>query len=329
MAEHAIKIPQHHRSAFAVELCTKGAVFFGGDRSLMRFRSGSRQFAMYLIAACAILTGAMTTFNAHADVWVRMDETGVGHFARERLDERYVLYYRAPAPKAEGSGAVAGAQSTERPPSLEEYSPKLAAFFQSSPRYRKIKPLLAEASRSYGVDVELLQALIAAESAFNPAAVSDKGAIGLMQVMPDTARRFGIDSDQWLSIETKLADPRINVHIGSRYLRLLLNMFPGRLDLALASYNAGEGAVIKAGNAIPKYKETQEYVAMVTELYGVLKPPPTSETLRSNGRVKRQYAPGVALSGSRDPYALVIPSDSLVVQKTGTAVPTPPSRSVE
>ena len=164
--------------------------------------------------------------------------------------------------------------------------------------------MLKEAARMYRVDVELLQALIASESAFNPSAVSAKGAIGLMQVMPDTARRFGVDSDRWLSVETKLADPRINVQIGARYLRLLLDMFPGQLDLTLASYNAGEGAVIKAGNAIPNFKETQGYVAMVMELYGVLKRPagpavPTATT---------QYGPGLAITASRTPYALVIPT---------------------
>ncbi len=265
---------------------------------------------------------------AHADVWVRMDEAGVGHFARERLDERYVLYYRAPAPKP-AEGAAIAASAPERPPALEDYSPKLAEFFQSSPRYRKIKPVLKEAAHAYGIDVELLQALIAAESAFNPAAVSDKGAIGLMQVMPDTARRFGIDSDRWLSIETKLANPRINVHIGSRYLRLLLDMFPGRLDLALASYNAGEGAVIKAGNAIPNYKETQDYVAMVTELYSVLKPPPLPQALHDSIPVKRHYAPGVALSAPRDPYALVLPGDALGVLQPGVAAPAPSSPSVD
>lgn len=278
-----------------------------------------------LLAASACLLGALMPV-AHADVWVRLDEAGMGHFARERLDERYVLYYRAPVSKPADSGS---APTPERPPALEEYSPKLAAFFQSSPRYRKIKPVLSEAARTYGIDVELLQALIAAESAFNPAAVSDKGAIGLMQVMPDTARRFGIASDRWLSIETKLANPRINVHIGSRYLRMLLDMFPGRLDLALASYNAGEGAVIKAGNAIPNYKETQDYVAMVTELYGVLKPPPLPQVSLASTPAKRHYAAGVALSAPLEAYTLVLPKAAGVVVNPGAVVPTPSSPSVD
>lgn len=266
--------------------------------------------AIKTVATCAILTGAMATFNAHADVWVRMDDAGIGHFSPERLDDRYVLYYKAPVAKPVDAAAAA---APGRPPALREFSPKLADFFETSARYRKIQPVLKEAARMYRVDVELLQALIAAESAFNPSAVSAKGAIGLMQVMPDTARRFGVDSDRWLSVETKLADPRINVQIGARYLRLLLDMFPGKLDLALASYNAGEGAVMKAGNAIPNFKETQGYVAMVMELYGVLKPPSTPDYPGAKLAPTQKYGPGLALTTSRNPYALVLPSAGAAV----------------
>lgn len=280
-----------------------------------------------LLAVSTYLLGGLAPV-AHADVWVWLDEAGLAHFARDRLDDRYVLYYRAPVAKPPSS-AVSAQAAPERPPALEDYSPKLAAFFQSSARYRKIKPLLKEASRAYGIDMELLQSLIVAESAFNPAAVSDKGAIGLMQVMPDTARRFGIDSDRVLSIETKLANPRINVHIGSRYLRMLLDMFPGRLDLALASYNAGEGAVIKADNAIPNYKETQDYVAMVTELYSVLKPPPLPQASLAGTTAKRHYAPRVALSAPLGAYTLVLPKESGVVVNPGAVVPTHSSPSVD
>jgi soluble lytic murein transglycosylase-like protein len=160
---------------------------------------------------------------------------------------------------------------------------------------------MQEAARVYRVDYELLQALIAAESAFNTNAVSVKGAIGLMQIMPDTARRFGFDSDRWASIETKLTDPKTNIRIGTRYLRLLMDMFPGQLDLVLASYNAGEGAVQKAGNAVPKFKETQNYVAVVMQLYAVLKPPALTPAMpvklagKNTGRVRAQFlAPGGA-----------------------------------
>jgi soluble lytic murein transglycosylase-like protein len=119
----------------------------------------------------------------------------------------------------------------------------------------------------------LLQALIATESGFDPAAVSPKGAVGLMQIMPATAQRYGVRGDVTNPIERKLADPRTNVRTGARYLRDLIRMYPGQLELALAAYNAGEGAVQRAGNRIPNYPETQNYVKTVMQLYGMLKPP--------------------------------------------------------
>jgi hypothetical protein len=245
----------------------------------------------YLVLGLGLLLPAL----ACADVWVRMDEEGLGHFAAQQLDDRYALFYRGPAqkPAAEQGDVTPVAQT----PSLKVFSPKLAHFFENSTRYRQIQPLIQEAARTHRIDYELLQALIAAESAFDTSAVSNKGAIGLMQIMPDTARRFGFDSDRWASIETKLLDPKTNIRIGTRYLRLLMDMFPGQLDLALASYNAGEGAVQKAGNAVPNFKETQNYVAMVMELYAVLKPPVLTATIpnKGTGRVRAQFvAPGGA-----------------------------------
>ncbi|MEI8158384.1 MAG: lytic transglycosylase domain-containing protein, partial [Burkholderiales bacterium] len=118
----------------------------------------------------------------------------------------------------------------------------------------------------------LLQAVIAAESGFDSSAVSPKGAVGLMQVMPSTAQRYGVASDRGGSVSTKLTDPRININTGARYLRDLINLFPGQLELAVAAYNAGEGAVQKAGNRIPAYKETQNYVRSVMSLYKRLSP---------------------------------------------------------
>ena len=253
----------------------------------------------------------MAFFHAKADVWVWVDEQGHSHFAAQQVDARYSLFYRAPV-QALAPGAVAPAV-----PAAPEIHPKLAEFFESSPRYHKIRPLLKDAAARFRVDYELLQALVAAESGFDPAAVSPKGAIGLMQVMPDTARRFGVDSDRWLSVEAKLADPKINVHLGTRYLRLLIDMFPGRLDLALASYNAGEGAVQRAGNKVPNFKETQNYVATVSELYAALKPVPVAKA--SGGRVKATYGEGYVMAGARDPYILKAPGAAQGVALGGAA----------
>jgi len=112
--------------------------------------------------------------------------------------------------------------------------------------------------------------------------LSPKGALGLMQLMPATAQRYGISADQRATIEKKLFDPRINIAAGSRYLRDLIAMFPGQIELALAAYNAGEGAVQRAGNKIPNYKETQNYVKTVLQLYAHLKP---DASRGGNGRV--------------------------------------------
>ncbi|MDZ4359679.1 MAG: lytic transglycosylase domain-containing protein, partial [Variovorax sp.] len=131
---------------------------------------------------------------------------------------------------------------------------------------------LRDASSKHAIDYELLQALVATESGFDARAVSPKGAMGLMQLMPATAQRYGVATDKRGTIEKKLFDPHINIAAGSRYLRDLIAMFPGQIELALAAYNAGEGAVQRAGNKIPNYKETQNYVQTVLQLYAYLKP---------------------------------------------------------
>ena len=116
-----------------------------------------------------------------------------------------------------------------------------------------VRSLIEQAARRHDLDTDLLMALIRQESGFNPLAVSRTGARGLMQLMPGTALRYGV---------TRVHDPGENIAGGSAYLSDLLNRF-GRLDLALAAYNAGEGAVQKYGNRIPPYAETVNYVAVV------------------------------------------------------------------
>jgi soluble lytic murein transglycosylase-like protein len=109
-----------------------------------------------------------------------------------------------------------------------------------------------------GVDVALVHAVISAESGYNPVAVSRAGARGLMQLMPETAKRYGVNN---------IHDPVENVTGGVRYLRDLLMMFNGNMELAIAAYNAGENAVIRAGNRIPPYAETVQYVPKVIGFY--------------------------------------------------------------
>jgi Transglycosylase SLT domain/Domain of unknown function (DUF4124) len=234
------------------------------------------KFIKSLWPACSIgLLLLLSQQLARADVWGYIDERGVAHFASEKVDDRYEIFFKG-GESFDTSKVAPVAIDAPRPaaaPAAAAVPARLLAFFDASPNYKTVKPHLYEAAKTHKIDYELLQALIATESGFDAGAVSPKGAIGLMQIMPDTARRFGVDTDKKMVIEKKLADPKINVKTGSRYLRLLLNMFPGRLDLALASYNAGEGAVQKAGNQIPNYKETQNYVKTVMGLYFGLKPP--------------------------------------------------------
>ncbi len=242
----------------------------------------------FVVAGFALWLGICA---AHAEIWGYVDDKGVGHFSATKLDDRYELFSKAispePAPSQLGSGdespqaatctrpQLFGADPCLRPPPfVSPLSPKLAAFFESSTTLKAVRPHMQAAANKYLLDVELLQALIAAESGFNATAISPKGALGLMQLIPETAARYGVQGDRRTSQQQKLFDPHTNIHAGSHYLRDLLTLFKGQLDLALAAYNAGEGAVQKAGNKIPNYPETQNYVRTVTQMYTALKPLP-------------------------------------------------------
>ncbi|CAN7420542.1 lytic transglycosylase domain-containing protein [Rhizobacter sp. LjRoot28] len=123
--------------------------------------------------------------------------------------------------------------------------------------------LIEEAAAAHGLDASLVTAIVRVESAFNPHAVSHKGAMGLMQIMPATARGLGISDPA-----RDLLDPHTNLRAGARHLRGLHQRYPGRLDLAIAAYNAGEGAVARWAG-IPPYPETRQYVESVLSWYEV------------------------------------------------------------
>lgn len=143
-----------------------------------------------------------------------------------------------------------------------------------------------------GVDPQLIMAVMRHESGFNLRARSYKGACGLMQLMPDTARRFGV---------TNIYDPAQNIEGGAKYLRFLLDTFNGDIALVLAGYNAGENAVVKSGYQIPRYRETQAYVKNIAARYDAAKTktvraktvaaasaPPEAATF-SSGRLSNNY----------------------------------------
>ncbi len=132
---------------------------------------------------------------------------------------------------------------------------------------RNVDSFIVESGTRHGVDPVLLYAIMHRESSFKKRALSYKGASGLMQLMPATARRFGV---------TNIWDPRQNIEGGARYMRVLLNMFDGSIPLALAGYNAGEGAVLKYGRRVPPYRETTEYVRRISERYALMRDPQTA-----------------------------------------------------
>lgn len=223
---------------------------------------------------------------AFADVWGYIDDKGVAHFSAERTDARYELFFKG-GESFDTVQDLAGKTVGSASKTQAAANSKIQAYFDVSPNFKQVKHHMREASKTHSVDFELLQALIVAESGFDAHAVSPKGAVGLMQLMPATAERFGVRADKARSVEQKLTDPKTNISAGTKYLRVLMQMFPGKLELVVAAYNAGEGAVQRAGNQIPNYKETQNYVKTVMQTYRALKPPASITELRNGSSPSR------------------------------------------
>jgi hypothetical protein len=165
----------------------------------------------------------------------------------------------------------------------------------------EIDSYIEESSRRYRIDPLLIYAQMHQESSFKVRATSYKGASGLMQLMPATARRFGV---------TKIYDPKQNIEAGVKYMRWLLDTFNGDLVLALAGYNAGEGAVMKYGWNVPPYRETQEYVRRITARYNMISNP---SYVRS---VKKIPSKNVAKLEDKVPAPLTIYEPNPLVVRT-------------
>jgi len=155
--------------------------------------------------------------------------------------------------------------AVNQPAPLEEVVSNLVAAGNQvwSTGNAKIDNLIRLYGGQYGVDPFLIYCTMAQESSFTSGATSPKGAQGLMQLMPGTAARYGV---------TNPYDAAQSIKGGTRYLKDLLKMFNGRVDLALAGYNAGEGAVMKYGNTVPPYNETRNYVRLILKRYATKKP---------------------------------------------------------
>ena len=190
----------------------------------------------------AALLAAHWVGPAAADIFTFKDERGVVHFTNIPTgDKRFKLVRKE-----------AGTSENARIAGLPQY------VLPSAEAIKKYSPMIAAVAHTLGVDVALIHAVISAESGYNPVAVSRTGARGLMQLMPETAKRYGVQN---------VHDPMENITGGVRYLRDLLALFNGNMELAVAAYNAGENAVIRAGNRIPPYAETTQYVPKVIGFY--------------------------------------------------------------
>lgn len=186
-----------------------------------------------------LMASGMLFFDAtaKADVYSFTDQAGVLHLSDSPQDMRYKLVL------SEGEGRV------------EVVEVQFAAGINAA---GDLHSLIDRASFANKLDSALIRAVIRVESDFHVRAVSRKGAQGLMQLMPDTARRYGVKD---------VFDPEQNINAGARHLAGLLARFDRDLNLALAAYNAGEQAVLRFGRRVPPYPETKDYVLKVMRLY--------------------------------------------------------------
>lgn len=191
-----------------------------------------RATLVFRLAVALLAAGAGDL--ARADIYSFVDDAGVTHFTNVPVDGRYRLLLATPP--------------DERAARPETWLAKSAQF----------DPLIDRAARSQAVHPELVRAVIVVESAFNPRAVSRRGAVGLMQLLPATARRYGV-ADAF--------DPEQNITAGVHYLRDLMTRYGNNLELTLAAYNAGEDAVDRYGHSIPPFAETRHYVPTVLRIY--------------------------------------------------------------
>ena len=210
--------------------------------------------------AVAVMVGALA-LPANAELWGYVDGAGVAHVAPAQLDSRYRLVL--------ADRPVVGAGASPRVPGKTDRTAGLLTWLEIAPEVRVLQPLLRQAARDSGVDIELLKAIITVESGFNARAVSPRGAVGLMQITAETADRYATPAERQRPAAQRLLEPRTNVLTGARMLADLTRRF-GSLDLALAAWNAGEGTLRKHGGKMPPIDETRAHVHLVLELYWAL-----------------------------------------------------------
>ncbi len=188
-----------------------------------------------------LLVTAISAGIAHADIFRYVDADGAVHFTNVPQDSRFKVYLK----------------EKRKPDPVTDTLASEIRYYDEKDRARYAKPI-RDAAKATRLEPALIHAVISAESGYNPFARSRKGAAGLMQLMPETARRYGVKNR---------LDPAQNISGGARYLRDLIRMFNNDLQLAVAAYNAGENAVVRAGNRIPPFQETMTYVPRVMTYY--------------------------------------------------------------
>jgi soluble lytic murein transglycosylase-like protein len=191
---------------------------------------------------------AASAAAAHSQIYTYVDADGLRHYTDVPDNNRYRLLILSPR---------------DRTASGDRYDAMLLA------RAGQYDSIIEKAAISASVEPNLLRAVIVVESGFNSRAVSKRGAVGLMQLMPATATRFGVSNPY---------DPLQNVHAGARYLKFLIDRFGQDVRLALAAYNAGEDAVDRNGGQIPPFSETMAYVPRVMKIYQMLRNQPPRVT---------------------------------------------------
>ena len=208
-----------------------------------------------LAAVALALAAAGATPPVHAALWGFVDGGGTAFVAVTPLDARF--------------RPLLGAEARQRVAGKAEPSSGRLTWFDFAPEVKAVMPWLREASRLHGVDIELLKAMIAVESGFNVGAISPRGALGLMQLMPHSAARWATAKEALRPAEERLLDARTNILTGARMLADLTRRYHG-IEIALAAWNAGEGTVRRAGGRMPDIDETRAHVQQVLVLYRAL-----------------------------------------------------------
>lgn len=192
-----------------------------------------------------VIGSVVLAMPAFADIYKYVDRHGRTHYTDNPPHVGYKLVMRSTS----SSNPARGERRISRQGAKQTAHNKNRKLFSN---------MIQRVARKYRLSADLLHAVVSVESAYNPKALSRAGAVGLMQLMPATAERYGV-KDIW--------DPADNLDGGARYLRDLLAQFDNDLKLGLAAYNAGENAVIRYGNRIPPYRETQDYVVKVIKRF--------------------------------------------------------------